>query len=325
MRHSIIVTNMNIRYSNRAIHILLFILSILFVSCKKDKPIDEEPLVDKKRAYISKIYEYKPAPGQFINDNSYGTLSKAAELVGGVDRGLISLGGFGGYVIFGFDHAIENKAGYDLGIYGNPLIGVGMEWSEPGIVCVMQDLNKNGLPDDGEWYELAGSEHEASQTIKNYVITYFKPATATEDIRWTDNLGNVGYILKNQYHNQNYYPSWFAGDQVQFKGTLLKNTLGINGGLVFNQPFSFGYADNGSANYLKIQSELGRGYNVFDIDWAINSSGNKVVLTHIDFIKVYTAQNSNGNPYHPDYTHSQARSMGEVSTEMGGAIDLHFK
>ena len=62
----------------------------------------------------------------------------------------VSLGGFGGYIVVGFDHSIDNSGDYDLGILGNSFSGS----SEPGIVWVMQDENGNGLPDD-TWYELA--------------------------------------------------------------------------------------------------------------------------------------------------------------------------
>lgn len=309
----------------RAINYFLLFLFTVIVSCKKDKPTgEEEPVIDKKQVYISKIIEYKPAPGQFVNDTGFGTLTKAQDLIGGVNNGLVSLGGFGGYIVFSFNKAVQNKQGDDFGIYGNPLIGVGMEFSEPGIVCVMQDKNKNGLPDDGEWYELAGSEYSAAGTIKKYTITYHRPANLTEDIKWTDSKGNTGYILRNQFHTQDYFPSWVTDSQVQFTGTLLKNTLQLNNGIITNQPFASGYADNGSPNYLKLQNQLGRGYNSFDIDWAVDAIGNKVVLTHIDFVKVYTAQNHNGNPS-ADISNLQARTIGEVSTEIGGAIDLNIK
>ena len=298
----------------------LVMLMIVAVSCKKGTTTPDPEV--KQSPYIAKIFEYKPAPGQFINDPSYGTLAKANTLIGTVDNGLLSLGGFGGYVVFGFDHPIKNESGHDLGIFGNPLIGVGMEWSEPGIVCVMQDLNKNGLPDDGEWLELAGSEYASSETIKNYKITYYKP-TAGEDIKWTDNKGGTGYLLKNGFHLQGWYPLWYTANEVSFEGTLLKNTL-KEGGIITNAAFGFGYTDSGSAEYLKLQDELGRGYNTFDIDSAVNASGQKVALTSIDFIKVYTAQNCNGNPYHPVTDNPRSRYLGEVSTEIGGAIDIRL-
>lgn len=308
-------------------HLKLFLFALILTvasSCKKDKATTEEQVVDNKSPYIAKIFEYKPAPGQFTNNASYGTLAKAQDLIGGVNDGLLSLGAYGGYLVFGFKQSVKNQEGYDFGIYGNPLIGLGMEWSEPGIVCVMQDKNKNGLPDDGEWYELAGSEYNAVETTKNYTITYHRPASLTEDIKWTDSKGNTGYVLRNQYHTQDYFPSGVTGNELKFTGTLLKSTLALNDGLVSSKPFNFGYADNGSPNYLKLAENLGRGYNSFNIDWAVDATGNKVALTHIDFVKVYTGQNSNGNP-NSDTNTPQSRTVGEVSTEIGGAIDLNIK
>ncbi|WP_316803533.1 PKD domain-containing protein [Pedobacter nototheniae] len=309
------------------IQLIAFSLVVFFAgsfsSCKKESAQEEVPATTNYSPYIKKIFEYAPAPGQFINDASYGTTEKANDLIGTTDNGLLSLGGYGGYIIFGFDHAITNENGHDLGFFGNPLTGVGMEWSEPGIVSVMQDKNGNGLPDDGEWYELAGSEYSKPETIKNYKITYYKPSAISEDIKWTDNQGKSGFVLKNSFHAQNYFPANVTGASVSFEGTLLKSTL-TDGGIISNKPFTFGYSDNGSAEYISIQDEKGRGYNTFDIDWAVDKNGNKVSLSKIDFVKVYTAQNSNGNPYDPDTSNSRSRFLGEISTEIAGAIDIRL-
>jgi len=295
----------------------LMLLSGILYSCKKETAAENEgeKPVTAQSPYLNKIYEFKQAPGQFTND-----LIKTDILVGSGGNGLVSLGGYGGYIVFGFDHSIANTTGADLGIYGNPLIGVGMEFSEPGIVSVMQDVNKNGLPDD-VWYELAGSEYNDPATIKNYKITYYKPAKLTDDVRWTDNQGKEGLVLRNQFHTQDYFPSWPATNEISFTGTLLKNTL-TNGDIITNKPFAFGYSDNGSSEYIALQESLGRGYNTFDIDWAVDATGKKVSLGAIDFVKVYTAQNSNGNPFSPDNNNDRSRYLGEISTEFGGAVDL---
>ncbi|MFR6381192.1 MAG: hypothetical protein ACLUOS_02440 [Odoribacter splanchnicus] len=42
----------------------------------------------------------------------------------------------------GFDHSVENSGAYDLAIKGNQF----PDWSEPGIVWVMQDENGDGEP-----------------------------------------------------------------------------------------------------------------------------------------------------------------------------------
>ena len=162
------------------------------------------PVIDpgaNSSMYISKVFEYLPAPGQHINMPSLGSLEQAQKLVGSTNN-LVSLGGFGGYVIFGFDHSVKNNEGYDLGVYGNPT-GPNNASAEHGIVMVSQDKNGNGLPDD-EWFELAGSEYAKTTTIKNYEITYTNPK-AFVDVEWVDNQGNRGSV-KNINKNKNHYP-----------------------------------------------------------------------------------------------------------------------
>lgn len=82
----------------------------------------------------------------------------------------VSLGGFGGYIVVGFDHSIDASGGYDLAIVGNSFEGS----SEPGIVWVMQDENGDGLPND-TWYELKGSETGKAETLQDYAVTYYRP------------------------------------------------------------------------------------------------------------------------------------------------------
>jgi len=297
---------------------LTAICGLGFNSCKKDQ--QETP--ENFSPFISQVFAYVPAPGQFVNDPSSGTAEKAKDLIGGVDNGLVSLGAYGGYIIFGFDHSIKNESGPDLGIFGNPVTINGAEWSEPGIVMVMEDTNKNGLPND-TWYEIAGSGHAATGTIKKYEITYYKPDKLQDDIKWTDNQGKSGFILRNAFHTQAYYPVW-ANEKASFtfNGTLLENTF-KDGGVLSNKPFDFGYSDSGSAEYLRLQETRGRGYNAFDIDWAMTEQGEQANLKKIDFVKVYTGQNHNGSPV-TDAANSTARVTGEVSTEVAGAVDIRL-
>jgi len=64
--------------------------------------------------YISKVYEYRPAPGQFVNlmpeyqegETEEDIRKKVEENISGTNDEMISLGSYGGYVIFGFDHTV---------------------------------------------------------------------------------------------------------------------------------------------------------------------------------------------------------------------------
>ncbi|MEO6682953.1 MAG: hypothetical protein ABIN48_09005, partial [Ginsengibacter sp.] len=264
------------------------------------------PVTPESSAYISKVFEYLPAPGQFINKN-LGNWASAEKLVGG-SLNMVSLGGYGGYIIFGFDHSIVNEEGYDLAIYGNPAKAP-YEWAEPGIVMVSQDANANGLPDD-KWYELAGSEYNSAETIKNYEVTYYNPKADGKDIPWKDNQGRSDVVLANNFHKQNYYPLFAPNqDSITFKGTLLKSTFRQNGGISINEGFAWGYSDTWSID----DDYESKRYNSFDISNAVNAEGKKVVLKAIDFVKVYTGQNSKGNTM-----------MGEISTEVKGAADIRL-
>ena len=149
--------------------------------------------------------EYKPAPGQLINETPWGTPDGVRSLEGGLG-GTASLGAFGGYVVFRFEQAVENDPlnpyGVDFSIFGNPMPG----WSEPGVVWVMKDDNLNGEADD-TWYELAGSDYWFSSTRKGYGVSYTNPGgDQAMDVPWEDQSGGRGTIRANTAHTQPYYP-----------------------------------------------------------------------------------------------------------------------
>ena len=124
--------------------------------------------------YSDRVIAYVPAPGQFINDAMVGfdgnetgpqaALEYADRRLHSVDaslRGMVSLGGFGGYIVVGFDHSIQASGGYggyDFSITGNQFSGS----SEPGVVWVMPHENGNGEPDDGPWYVLRGAYSDSA-------------------------------------------------------------------------------------------------------------------------------------------------------------------
>lgn len=283
---------------------------------------------------ISEVLEYKPAPGQFINTSSWGTPSAANSLIGSLN-GSLSLGVFGGYVVFKFDDPIENNAnnpyGVDFVIYGNPLensstpeLNNNVTWAEPGIVSVMKDANSNGEPDD-TWYELAGSDYFFSTTTKNYSVTYTNPGgVSAEDILWTDNQGNSGYVLANVFHTQAYYPlatNFTNVDSISYtlSGTQIQDFVDqSNPSFITAAGRPWGYVDNNLRNtYDGLPDnpytdniEEGSGGDAFDISWAIDANGNYVDLDEIDFIKVHNA------------TLADAGWLGEVSTEITGAFDV---
>lgn len=270
------------------------------------------PKTEFSKDECNAVFTYLPAPGQFINDvrtsgfNGTETTTEAANLyaLNRLNKGYtVSLGAFGGYIVVGFDHSIDNTGGFDFYIKGNPLKNA----SEPGIVYVMQDENGDGLPND-TWYELKGSDHD--EAIKNYSVTYYKPTGAGENIRWTDNLGGSGEIdyLKSFHDQDTYYPLWVTNETYTLSGTCLKpKNYDSNGdGSYWILPgYDWGYVDNYSS--VDLSSSMA---NRFRISNAIDENGNSVDLKYIDFIKIQTG------------VQSKSGWVGEMSTEVTKIYDL---
>lgn len=268
--------------------------------------------VDIHSKYILAVDEYVPAPGQFVNtlpqyvdgDDAATMVEKCTDAIAENKCGMITLGAYGGYVTFHFDHSIANIAGQrDFYIRGNAFGG----GSEPGIVMVSKDINFNGLPDD-PWYELSGSVDVDSvgRSIFGYEITY--SMDAMEDVPWIDNYGREGVVKRNSSHQQEYFPLWIDSP-LCFSGTLLPAN-GFNRGTDQRQywvrnSMRYGYVDNVDNN-----DSIGCS---FDIDWAVDANRQPVKLDFIDFIRVYTGVNQN------------CGWTGETSTEISGAEDLHLQ
>ena len=316
--------------------------------------------------WLSRVYEYRPAPGQFVNvmpaarvgepldsvlarckASICGRVDTTTQTIHGVEytridtvwaESMITLGGYGGYVVMGFDHPVVNMHTYDFEIWGNAFYSERMESGgscEPGIVMVGVDMDEDGVPSEADkWYELAGSEYNHPTTQHDYTITYYRPDEGkqrtpsqvnpylndTTYIRWTSNDNNPdsvsGYMSRNVYHQQPYWPLWLQDEEtMSFSGAKLRcNAVDIGGNdnnaYFVQYNFAWGYVDNLPNNPSRIPEE--GIYNAgFKIDWAVDGQGNHVNLTHIDFIKVYNAENQ------------YCGWIGETSTEVAGGIDYH--
>lgn len=263
------------------------------------------PLQDHSRADWNMIYEYMPAPGQFINETSVGGFTgedTREEAIAYAQNRLlsnlfVSLGAFGGYIVAGFDHSIVNDGGYNLQIEGN----AHENSSEPGIVWVMQDSNGNGLPDDG-WFELKGSENNHGTVTRNYEITYFKPRQPGSSVHWIDNNGLTGTIdyLAAFHDQETYYPLWIDAEYYTLAGTCLesRNYLSETGSWI-SPPYDWGYADNDQQGLFRISD-------------AITPEGDPVDLEFIDFVKIQTGVNG------------KSGWLGELSTEITGIRDYNL-
>ena len=271
------------------------------------------------KTYTSKalsIIDYVPAP--FYNNDSYEFATKAEAIENAQtnlqDGAFVDLGTFGGYIVTKFDHTVINAYGKrDFAVQMNPVSNTSK--FSPVSITVAYDANKNGIAEDNEWYEIAGSEYYKSTTVKNYEITYYKPdankaAVAgkadwqfdKEYLKWSDNKNVSGFITRTKkWKRYNYYPQWI-GDSYKLKGTKINlptKDISDGEGTAFNVgTFEWGYGG------IKDPS--------IDISWAVDNNGNKVHLPGVDFVKVYVS------------TFTEIGALDLVTNSFKQAEDLNF-
>ena len=164
--------------------------------------------ISEHSKYIQAVDEYRPAPGQYINDMpEYETgdteatmIQKCTEQLANNNRGFVGLGAFGGYVTFHFDHSIANVPGQrDFAIWGNSyqeelglFPGAGM--GEAGVVMVSKDVNGNGLPDD-PWYEISGSCDVDSVGMVDYQHSPRQRNTAPRNTDYMNGVQTLSYPI----------------------------------------------------------------------------------------------------------------------------------
>ncbi len=307
--------------------------------------------------YIAEVFDFLPAPGQFVNklppynegDTREDMVKKAGEYLIGEDASMISLGGWGGYVTFGFDHTIVNVPGRrDFRILGNafaaaanPSPGAPFGGScEPAVVMVAYDKNGNGVPDDDEWYEIKGSgnitaENEPwyqmavdngndTRTFRDFEMTYYRPTSETAEEAGEPNgpgsfatINNYIRWTNNQggegYKVKNVYHS-----QSYYPAWVTEDQLTYKGIRLAEN----GIDESGQGNYFVLYA-FRYGYvdnypnnhdnSGIDIDWAIDKDGNKADLPGIDFVKVYNGVDQENG------------WLGEASTEVSRGEDLHLQ
>jgi len=302
------------------------------------------------------VEAYLPAPGQFTNEGigtgGWGSVFPASStttpkaMVNAISSTGVSLGSFGGYVVFnvGVDdngkdkiqNDEKNPCGVDFIIYGNAFNNN----SEPACVQVYGTTNGTTYA----WYDIAGSLHYNSATKWNVEVTYTNPTPADDKNGATSsNRANVDYTIKqnnvqigngtiftNTFHNHSWYPlhrNYFAngmdylaslgfGTHVRNASTgagtlMLKGTLLESATNTQTANYAFGYADvhpNGSSygNAVNPYASPTTGGDGIDLAWAVDTNGVPVKLLSARKVRVYTG------------TTAMNGMFGEISSEICG-------
>ncbi|MEC0268591.1 DUF4430 domain-containing protein [Paenibacillus anseongense] len=259
----------------------------------------------------SSIREWLPAPGQFVNETAWGGTgdinSKWTNTPGSTG---VSLGSFGGSVVYKFDEPIQNNPknpyGVDFTVFGNAFAGN----EEPAGVAVAQD---DGTGNPGPWFYIAGSEHYEDSTIWDYRVTYTNPepdftSPNGVNVPWVDNQAGSGEVKTNAYHKHAYYP--IPANYPNAPSDFNNQSYTYSGVKINVRKNAFGYPDthaNGSAPYdVPANPYLTTPVkgDPIDISWAVDSAGKPVNLTNVSFVKVYNAVQIDGG------------ALGEIGAEV---------
>ena len=230
------------------------------------------------------VYAYLPAPAQFVNEGvtsgGWGDIYDSANKLKENSSTGVSLGFFGGYIVYEFENTIaedpNHPYGADFIVYGNAF------WNNSEAGCIQ--VSQNGT----DWYDIAGSMYYTKST-PGASITYTNPnldkdevgdedktvetgdAGKLADVDYTLKVGTsttTGKVTKNTFHNHSWFPMYVnyftdsgsrkAMDKISTLPFVSKttrangvaNTLTFTGTILTNYPgtgktdkIGFGYCD----------------------------------------------------------------------------------
>lgn len=259
--------------------------------------------------FATRVLDYSPAAGQFVNDPQYNNPARAlgAPVGGGTispdNSKLVTLGGFGGSITLGFARTIRDDPNHPMGldfiVFGNSswLANLpSIRWAEAAIVEISRDVNRNGLADDA-WYVIPGSHltDVQGQRRNGRFILPDEPFASPPIF----NVNTDGSEAFWGYADMN--PVLRLGD--------------LDGDNVIDDPSlspeDF-YTVPDDPQREGITAASGGG-DAFDIAWAVDEvTGQPAQLSGFDFIRITTAVDA------------QNGQFGEVSAEIGGVAAVRW-
>lgn len=299
----------------------------------------------KPESYIRNAFtvlEYAPSPGKWHNWAVIGSrdlwdlgmeyplpynafLAKASELRKTNLSASLFVGAWGSYATFKFDHTVVNAPGktdFELtAFYSN---------RDLPAVYVAYDRNKNGKPDEEEWYEIKTVDYGLEDS-SDYAMTFTYDSVKTDDRRvymyysWKDNHAEP---LQGQILNTKTFAS-----AMTYAGTFSDRGFFPGFHMIDLNTKQIGMLEGWSTSFTRRGKRLTRnvtGAAAFfqkmniDIDQAVNSKGESVELPGIDFVKVrkvvYPLQQVAGLTGLQDYNMEEGRML-----QVGSILDNHIK
>ena len=303
-------------------------------------------IVVKAEQYVKNAYtvlEYAPSPGKNHNwsiigsaDNwKYGDeyplayndfLAKATGIRKINANAALFLGSWGGSATFKFDHTVANVSGKtDLEL--NAFCSL----RDQPAVYVAYDRNKNGMPDEDEWYELKNDDY-GQEDIPEYemIFTYNKTETDARRIysyfNWKDNQPSLasGEVITNKTFTSSMTTAGAFSNRGFFPGLNVADKATKQAVIVDGWKTSFSRKGKRLSRNLTGAAPFFQKLNV-DIDLAVNKKGESIQLPGIDFVKVQKIvypfqQDLNTGNVMTDYNMEEGRML-----QVGSILDKHLK
>jgi len=267
--------------------------------------------------FATLVVEYRPAPGQFVHNPLFNDPQSALGPPSGGgtstpnNESIMTLGGFGGYIVLAFDHTVlddpMNAFGVDAIVFGNAHWVSGnsqRHWAECATIEISLDENGNDESDD-VWYLIPGSH------LPNPLAVWRKAWLDDGAQTWAFELPadifspvplmnpNTDGVNEGIYGYAEYTPTLVLGD------TNSDNI--VDAPSISAEEF---YARPDDPLTVGITPRSGGG-DAFDIAWAVDpATGNAAELHGFDFVRITTGVEFDKPPF------------GERSAEIDAVADV---